>query len=77
MIASGGVNQLTACDFILAGAAALGVGGELLPREAIRVGNQEQIRELARRFLGMVKEARTQQTAGKPRLEDQRRFSWA
>jgi hypothetical protein len=30
----------------------------LLPREAIRVRNQKQIRELARRFLRMVKEAR-------------------
>lgn len=66
MIATGGVNQLTAGDFILAGAAALGVGGELLPREAIRVRNQKQIRELARRYLGMVKDARELLTGGKP-----------
>ena len=32
----GGVNQLTALNFILAGATALGVGRELIPREAIR-----------------------------------------
>lgn len=66
MIATGGVNQLTAGDFILAGASAFGVGGELLPREAIRARNQKQIRELARRFLRMVKEARAQQAGGKP-----------
>ena len=65
MIASGGVNQLTAFDFILAGAAALGVGGELIPREAIRARNVLQIRELARRFLGIVKEARAQMTGDK------------
>ena len=66
MIASGGVNQLTAVDFILAGAAALGVGAELIPSEALRVRNERQIRELARRFLGMVKEARALKTGGKP-----------
>jgi 2-dehydro-3-deoxyphosphogluconate aldolase/(4S)-4-hydroxy-2-oxoglutarate aldolase len=66
MIASGGVNQLTAVDFILAGAAALGVGAELIPAEALRIRNERQIRELARRFLGMVREARAQQTGGKP-----------
>jgi 2-dehydro-3-deoxyphosphogluconate aldolase / (4S)-4-hydroxy-2-oxoglutarate aldolase len=58
MIASGGVNQLTALDFIRAGAAALGVGAELIPPEALRARNKKQIYELARRFLGMVKEAR-------------------
>ncbi|MGD0775262.1 MAG: bifunctional 4-hydroxy-2-oxoglutarate aldolase/2-dehydro-3-deoxy-phosphogluconate aldolase [Candidatus Solibacter sp.] len=66
MIASGGVNQLTAVDFILAGAAALGVGGELIPPEALRLRNERQIRELARRFLGMVKEGRALKTGGKP-----------
>jgi len=66
MIASGGVNQLTAVDFILAGAAALGVGSELMPAEALRVRNLSQIRELARRFLGMVKEARALKTGGTP-----------
>ena len=35
LIASGGVNQLTAFDFILAGATAIGVGGALLPKEAL------------------------------------------
>jgi 2-dehydro-3-deoxyphosphogluconate aldolase/(4S)-4-hydroxy-2-oxoglutarate aldolase len=66
MIASGGVNQLTAVDFILAGAAALGVGAELIPSEALRGRNERQIRELARRFLGMVKEGRALLTGGKP-----------
>ena len=59
-VASGGVNQLTACNFILAGAAALGIGGELMPREALEQRRESHIHELARRFLGMVKEARAQ-----------------
>jgi len=34
LIATGGVNQVNASDFILAGATAIGVGGELLPRSS-------------------------------------------
>ena len=60
LIASGGVNQQTAFDFILAGASALGIGGELIPKEALRKNNATQIHELARRFLHLVKEARAQ-----------------
>ena len=58
LIASGGVNQVTASDFILAGASVLGIGSELVPVEALRKHNVEQIHELARRFLGSVKAAR-------------------
>jgi 2-dehydro-3-deoxyphosphogluconate aldolase / (4S)-4-hydroxy-2-oxoglutarate aldolase len=59
LIAAGGVNQQTASGFILAGAAALGIGGELIPRAAIELRQPERIRELARRFLHLVKMART------------------
>jgi 2-dehydro-3-deoxyphosphogluconate aldolase/(4S)-4-hydroxy-2-oxoglutarate aldolase len=58
-IASGGVNQQTALDFLLAGAVALGIGGELIPHEAIQRRQEHRIGELARRFLGMVREARS------------------
>ena len=58
LIASGGVNQQTASGFILAGASAVGVGSELMPREALRTRQKEQIQELARRFLAMVRSAR-------------------
>ena len=58
LIAAGGVNQQTAAGFILAGATALGVGSELLPKEAIRRHQEHRIHELARRFLGFVKAAR-------------------
>lgn len=65
LIAAGGVNQLTAANFILAGAAAIGVGGELVPEEAIRLRQEERIHELARRFVGFVNKARTQMAAVK------------
>jgi 2-dehydro-3-deoxyphosphogluconate aldolase / (4S)-4-hydroxy-2-oxoglutarate aldolase len=65
LIVTGGVNQLTAFDYILAGAHAIGVGSELLPKEALNNKQGETIHELARRFLIMVKEARTQRD-GKP-----------
>ena len=58
LIASGGVNQHTASDFIYAGASALGIGGELIPREAIERRQTDRIHELARRFMHMVKQAR-------------------
>jgi len=62
-IASGGVNQTTAAEFILAGATALGVGGELIPHKAIERRERNWIRELARRFMGLVAEARQQPAA--------------
>ncbi|MGA2729507.1 MAG: bifunctional 4-hydroxy-2-oxoglutarate aldolase/2-dehydro-3-deoxy-phosphogluconate aldolase [Terracidiphilus sp.] len=58
IIAAGGVNQQTAVDFLRAGSTAIGVGMELLPREAVARRQSHRIHELARRFLGYVKEAR-------------------
>jgi 2-dehydro-3-deoxyphosphogluconate aldolase/(4S)-4-hydroxy-2-oxoglutarate aldolase len=65
LVAAGGVNQQTAANFILAGATAIGVGSELIPREAIHLRQAERIPELARRFLGIVKEARSRTAARK------------
>jgi 2-dehydro-3-deoxyphosphogluconate aldolase / (4S)-4-hydroxy-2-oxoglutarate aldolase len=67
LIASGGVNQVTAAGFILAGATALGIGGDLIPRAALELRQPERIRELARRYLLLVKNARLQIEAGKGR----------
>jgi 2-dehydro-3-deoxyphosphogluconate aldolase/(4S)-4-hydroxy-2-oxoglutarate aldolase len=58
LIAAGGVNQQTATGYILAGASAIGVGVELLPNDAVQRRQDHRIRELARRFLGFVAEAR-------------------
>jgi 2-dehydro-3-deoxyphosphogluconate aldolase / (4S)-4-hydroxy-2-oxoglutarate aldolase len=65
LIAAGGVNQTTAANYILAGAAAIGVGGELVPEEAIRLKQAERIHELARRFVGFVKKARARMASVK------------
>ncbi len=64
LIATGGVNQQTAASFILAGATALGIGSELINPESLPVMQEDQIHELARRYLGMVKLARTQLNGG-------------
>jgi 2-dehydro-3-deoxyphosphogluconate aldolase/(4S)-4-hydroxy-2-oxoglutarate aldolase len=58
LVPTGGVNLDTAAEFIQAGAAALGVGGELVQAEALRAGKREIIVENARKFLAIVKEAR-------------------
>jgi 2-dehydro-3-deoxyphosphogluconate aldolase/(4S)-4-hydroxy-2-oxoglutarate aldolase len=63
LIVTGGVNQVTAFDYILSGASAIGVGGELLPKEALLHRQENRIHELARRFLSLVKEARAQRDA--------------
>jgi 2-dehydro-3-deoxyphosphogluconate aldolase / (4S)-4-hydroxy-2-oxoglutarate aldolase len=59
LIASGGVNQLTAANFIFAGASAIGIGSELMPRKALLTRQENWIHELARRFIETVRNART------------------
>jgi 2-dehydro-3-deoxyphosphogluconate aldolase / (4S)-4-hydroxy-2-oxoglutarate aldolase len=59
-IAAGGVNRQTASEFILAGAAAVGIGGDLIPRDAIQLRERARIRELARRYRTLVNQARSQ-----------------
>jgi 2-dehydro-3-deoxyphosphogluconate aldolase/(4S)-4-hydroxy-2-oxoglutarate aldolase len=58
LIASGGVNQQTAVDFIRAGAVAVGIGRDLIHPDAIHRREDGWIRELSRRYLDMVKLAR-------------------
>jgi 2-dehydro-3-deoxyphosphogluconate aldolase / (4S)-4-hydroxy-2-oxoglutarate aldolase len=58
LIASGGVNQITATNFIYAGASSLGIGSELMPRKALQNRQDQWIHELARRFLEAVRNAR-------------------
>jgi 2-dehydro-3-deoxyphosphogluconate aldolase/(4S)-4-hydroxy-2-oxoglutarate aldolase len=65
LIASGGVNQHSAANFIQAGASALGIGSELIPQEALERRLEEQIHELSRRFLAAVKYTREQMAARK------------
>lgn len=58
LVPTGGVNLDTAKDFIKAGAAALGVGADLVDLAALRRGEAALITGRARRFLALVQEAR-------------------
>src|SRR5436190_10283399 len=58
LVPTGGVNLKTVSEFIEAGAAALGVGGELVQREALQSGDSEVIVENARKFVAVLREAR-------------------
>jgi 2-dehydro-3-deoxyphosphogluconate aldolase / (4S)-4-hydroxy-2-oxoglutarate aldolase len=58
MVPTGGVNLTTAAEFIQAGAAALGVGSELVSSAALQSGNTAEITENARKYVAAVRQAR-------------------
>lgn len=59
LVPTGGVSLKTAADFIKAGAAALGVGADLVDIKAIREGQASLITERAKLFVEIVREARS------------------
>jgi 2-dehydro-3-deoxyphosphogluconate aldolase/(4S)-4-hydroxy-2-oxoglutarate aldolase len=58
LVPTGGVNLRTAGDFIRAGAAALGVGADLVDLAALRRGEPEVLTARARDFVEVVRAAR-------------------
>jgi len=58
LVPTGGVSLKTAADFIKAGAAALGVGADLVDTAALRKGEDKAISERAKQFIEIVKSAR-------------------
>lgn len=60
LVATGGVTLQTIGAFLKAGAAAVGVGGDLIPPSALKKGDYATIAGLAEKFLQAVKEARAQ-----------------
>ena len=58
MVPTGGVNLNTTAEFIQAGSAAVGVGGELVLASALKSGNLREITELAKQYVSIVREAR-------------------
>ena len=58
LVPTGGVNLQNAGAFIKAGAAALGVGGELVDKKAVKEKKFNVITENTRAFLKVVQEAR-------------------
>jgi len=63
LVPTGGVNLSTAGEFIRAGAAALGVGGELVLKEAVKKRKPEAITETARRLVEIVRATRAEMAA--------------
>jgi 2-dehydro-3-deoxyphosphogluconate aldolase/(4S)-4-hydroxy-2-oxoglutarate aldolase len=57
-IAAGGVNQQTAGKYLAAGAAAVGIGTDLVPPRAMAIHEAEWIEELARRYVQTVQRLR-------------------
>src|ERR1051325_9783501 len=57
LMPTGGVDLNTAAAFLKAGACCLGVGGQLVESRAVAEGNFERIRDLARQYVAVVREA--------------------
>ncbi len=65
LVPTGGVNLSTAAEFIKAGAAALGIGGELINSEALKSGKPEIIVENARKFVEIIATARAKASSAR------------
>jgi 2-dehydro-3-deoxyphosphogluconate aldolase/(4S)-4-hydroxy-2-oxoglutarate aldolase len=59
LVPTGGVSLKTAASFIEAGAAAIGVGADLVDVKAIRAGQPEKITAAARAYVEAVRNARS------------------
>lgn len=64
MIPTGGVNLANVADLIRAGAAAVGVGGELVSKAALSRENLDQVAAAAAKYLAAVREARQATVSG-------------
>lgn len=59
MMPTGGVNQQTLKDFVKAGACAVGLGSQLVEKEALERGDFARIRQLAAEYVKLMQQART------------------
>jgi 2-dehydro-3-deoxyphosphogluconate aldolase / (4S)-4-hydroxy-2-oxoglutarate aldolase len=64
LVPTGGVTLETAADYIRAGAAALGVGGEMIAKDALKARDRDALSKLAAIFVDLVRDAR--QTSARP-----------
>jgi 2-dehydro-3-deoxyphosphogluconate aldolase/(4S)-4-hydroxy-2-oxoglutarate aldolase len=58
LMPTGGVDLTTAAAFLQAGACCLGVGGQLVEPKAVAERNFDRIRDLARQYVAVVRQAR-------------------
>jgi len=60
LMPTGGVDLCTAASFLQAGACRLGIGSQLVEPRAIADGNFARLRDLARQYVAVVRQARQQ-----------------
>lgn len=60
LMPTGGVDLNTAADFLRAGACCLGIGSQLVEAKALAQGDFDRIRDLARRFVAVVRQTRAE-----------------
>jgi 2-dehydro-3-deoxyphosphogluconate aldolase/(4S)-4-hydroxy-2-oxoglutarate aldolase len=58
LLPTGGVNLDTLPDFVNAGACAVGLGSSLIEKQAVQDGDLGRIRELAEKYVALVKSVR-------------------
>ena len=58
LMPTGGVDLTTAAAFLKAGACCLGIGSQLVEPQAVAQRNFDRIRELARQYVAVVRQAR-------------------
>ena len=63
LVATGGIALDTVADYFAAGVAAVGVGGELIVRSAVEVGDYATIGELGRKFVAEARRAREKRSS--------------
>ena len=61
LMPTGGVDLITAADFLRAGACCLGLGSQLVEPRAVAEQNFERIRDLARQYVTIVQSVRGKQ----------------
>jgi 2-dehydro-3-deoxyphosphogluconate aldolase/(4S)-4-hydroxy-2-oxoglutarate aldolase len=59
LMPTGGVDLTTAADFLKAGACCLGIGSQLVDPRAVAERDFGRLRDLARQYVGIVKQTRT------------------
>jgi 2-dehydro-3-deoxyphosphogluconate aldolase / (4S)-4-hydroxy-2-oxoglutarate aldolase len=64
LMPTGGVDLNTASEFLKAGACCLGVGSQLVEPKAVATRNFDRLRELARQYVGIVREFRAGSSNG-------------
>lgn len=58
VIPTGGIDEENLTSFIRAGAAAVGIGGKLVDKQALETGDYQPITQAAKRYIQLVKQAR-------------------